>query len=264
MIRKYADFGGMNRAKGARNPAGSGKRRKEQTMHIARPVGRQAASRKYDLLTALGVHACHGDKHLQRLVLRFITLIVARYNWQNDEIAVGQREIAALWGVDERTVKRDLAKLRAMGWLVQHRAAVRGRVATHGIDLVAILAATRGQWDAVGPDFAERMRGPQAAAHAPPPAPTNVVTFPAATPVPPDATEGLWARAQLRLMAEDPALYSAWFRPLTEVMASAGTVELAAPSRFHASFVTTHHLARILGALRREDGTVRNVTVLAE
>ena len=110
-------------------------------MQIARPVGRQAASRKYDLLTALGVHACHGDKHRQRLVLRLMTLIVARYNWQSDEITVGQREIAALWGVDERTVKRDIARLRALGWLVQHRAAVRGRVASHGLDLAAILAA---------------------------------------------------------------------------------------------------------------------------
>ena len=81
-------------------------------MQIARPVGRQAASRKYDLLTALGVHACHGDKHLQRLVLRFMTLIVARYNWQHDDLSVGQREIAALWAVDERTVKREMAKLR--------------------------------------------------------------------------------------------------------------------------------------------------------
>jgi hypothetical protein len=230
-------------------------------MQIARPVGRQAASRKYDLLTALGVHACHGDKHLQRLVLRFITLIVARYNWQTDEIAVGQREIAALWAVDERTVKRDMARLRALGWLVVNRPAVRGRVATHGIDLQAILAATEPHWDAVGPDFAERLRGPAAA---PSPA-ANVVSFPGAAqpaPLAPDA--GLWPRAQARLMAEDPALFAAWFRPLAEISVAAGQVELAAPSRFHASFVMTHHAQRLLSALRREDGTIRNVTVLAE
>lgn len=229
-------------------------------MQIARPVGRQAASRKYDLLTALGVHACRGDKHLQRLTLRFITLIVARYNWQTDQISVGQREIAALWGVDERTVKRDMARLRALGWLVQHRAAVRGRVATHGIDIAAILSATAPDWDAVGPDFADRMRGPSDA----PAQPTNIVAFPpqAAPPLAPDA--GLWARAQARLMAEDAALYAAWFKPLAEIAIGGGVVELAAPSRFHASFVMTHHLARLLGALRREDGTIRNVTVLAE
>lgn len=228
-------------------------------MQIARPVGRQAASRKYDLLTALGVHACRGDKHLQRLVLRFITLIVARYNWQTDEITVGQREIAALWGVDERTVKRDIARLRALGWLVQHRAAVRGRVASHGIDIPAILAATRADWSAVGPDFVDRMAGPQA-----PPAPApNVVSFPSqTTPLPPEA--GLWARAQARLQAEDPAIFAAWFRPLAELGAEGGLMEVAAPSRFHASYVTTHLSARLLAALRAEDGTIRAVRVVGE
>jgi hypothetical protein len=231
-------------------------------MQIARPVGRQAASRKYDLLTALGVHACRQDKHFQRLVLRFITLIVARYNWQSDEITVGQREIAAMWGVDERTVKRDMAKLRAMGWLVQHRAAVRGRVATHGIDLAAILNDTAGDWAAVGPDFVERMRGKPN--DAPAATAANVVSFPVAptAPLAPDAT--LWARAQAWLQAADPAIFAAWFRPLADLSVSGGAMELGAPSRFHASFVTTHHLPRLLAALRREDGTIRTVTITAD
>ena len=99
-------------------------------MRVARATGRNAAVIKYDLLTALGAHACAGDKHLQRLVLRFITLIVARYNWQADELSVGQTEMAALWSVDARTVKRDMARLREMGWLSIRRAAARGRVAT--------------------------------------------------------------------------------------------------------------------------------------
>jgi hypothetical protein len=228
-------------------------------MQIVRPVGRQAASRKYDLLTALGVHACRGDKHFQRLVLRFITLIVARYNWQTDELTVGQREIGAMWSVDERTVKRELAKLRALGWLVQKRAAVRGRVAVHGLDLPAILSATASAWEAVGPDFVERMRGPEATA----PQPTNVVSFPqAAVPPPDDGT--LWSRAQARLMAEDPALYAAWFRQLGQVGTEGGVLDLAAPTRFHATFVSTHHLPRLLAALKREDGTVRAVTVSAD
>lgn len=228
-------------------------------MHIARPVGRQAASRKYDLLTALGVHACHGDKHLQRLVLRLITLIVARYNWQTDEITVGQREIAALWGVDERTVKRDIARLRSLGWLVQHRVAVRGRVASHGLDLTAILAATKPHWACVGPDFLDRMSGPVAA---PQPAP-NVVSFPAPS-APLSADAGFWAKAQARLFAEDPALFTAWFRPLVDLGTEGGVLELAAPSRFHASYVTTHLIARLLAAVRAEDGTVRAVRVTGE
>ncbi|MFD1807144.1 hypothetical protein ACFSHQ_00730 [Gemmobacter lanyuensis] len=95
-------------------------------MAQAKLMGRNASARKYDILTALGVHACRGDKHLQRLVLRLITLIVARYNWQSDELCVGQREIAQLWSVDERTVKRDMARLREIGWLTVKAAAARG------------------------------------------------------------------------------------------------------------------------------------------
>lgn len=227
-------------------------------MQIVRPVGRQAASRKYDLLTALGAHACGGDKHFQRLVLRFITLIVARYNWQTDEITVGQREIAAMWSVDERTVKREIAKLRTLGWLVQKRAAVRGRVAVHGLDLPAILAATAPAWQAVGPDFVERMRGPES----PAPQSTNVVTFPGIAAPPADGS--LWSRAQSRLMTEDPALYAAWFRQLADTGTTGGILELAAPTRFHATFVSTHHLARLLAALRREDASIHAVIVSAD
>lgn len=231
-------------------------------MQIVRPVGRQAASRKYDLITALGVHACRGDKHFQRLVLRFITAIVARYNWQTDELSIGQRELAALWSVDERTVKREMAKLRALGWLVQKRAAVRGRVAIHGLDLPAILAATRADWDAVGPDFVDRMAGPpQPTDHQPAP---NVVAFPGTIPasLPEDAT--LWDRIQSRLATEDPAAFTMWFRQLSQIGLSGGCLDLIAPSRFHAAYVTTHHLIRLLAAARRQDGSIRMVKVSAD
>ena len=219
-------------------------------MQILRPVGRQASSRKYDLITALGVHACRADKHMQRLVLRFITAIVARYNWQTDELSIGQRELALLWSVDERTVKRDIAKLRALGWLVQKRAAVRG-----------ILSATEPDWPAVGPDFVDRLRGPDTPA--PPPAP-NVVAFPGLAPAPLGPTATAWDRALARLQSEDPAQYAMWYRQLAETAADGGILELAAPSRFHAAFVTTHHLPRLLAALRREDASFRLIKISAD
>ncbi|MFN3937037.1 MAG: DnaA N-terminal domain-containing protein [Gemmobacter sp.] len=226
-------------------------------MERARPVGRNAAVRKYDLLTALGAHACRGDKHLQRLVLRFVTLIVARYNWQTDEISVGQREIAQLWAVDERTVKRELARLRALGWLVQKRCGARGRVAVHGLDLAAIRAATAPDWAAVGPDFVQRMQGgPEPAAPA-----GNVVPFPAAAAAPLSEGAGLWHRAQARLQAADPALFAAWFRGLSEVLCAGGTLELAAAGAFQAQYIRTHYLSRILAAVRSEDATIREVRI---
>ena len=216
-------------------------------MKQLKPVGREAASRKYDILTALGAHACRGDKHLQRLVLRFITLIVARYNWAGDDLSVGQRDIATLWAVDERTVKRDMAKLRDFGWLVVKRPAARGRVALHGLDLDRILDVTEPQWSAVGPDFQGRMQQGRAK---PQHKATNVVTFPRPSTLP-DGTTG-WDRVRFALEAEDPALFNAWFRALKEGTGDADHYQLTAPTRFHASFVTTHHGPRLLAALRRE------------
>lgn len=242
-------------------------------MRMIRPASRPDAARKYDILTALGAHACGGDKHLQRLVLRFITLLVARYNWQTDELSSGQREIAALWSVDERTVKRDLARLRAQGWLVPKRAAARGRVAVYGLDLPAILNATRPGWARVGPDYVARMTG------APDPGTAaagtgTVIAFPGPIAEPPEPGPtpagqggGPWGQAQRHLAAEVPALHAAWFAALVPDPdpqdQRAPVLRLRAPSRFHASFVTTHHLARLLRAAQAIDPGISAVVVSA-
>ena len=228
-------------------------------MRMTRPAGRHAAAAKYDILTALGVMGCGGDKHLQRLVLRLITLIVARYNWQTDELCIGQREVAALWAVDERTVKRDFARLRERGWLVQKRAAARGRVAVHGLDLGAILAASRPDWGRVGPDFVARLAQPEAA---PEPPTGNVIAFPGLAPRP--EGQGTWARVLAQLASDSPALHAAWFAALVEDGApEGGTLRLRAPSKFHATFVSSHHLHRLVTLARAVDPGVRGVEVVS-
>lgn len=212
-------------------------------MRALRATGRNAAALKYDLLTALGVHGCTGDSHRQRRVLRLMTLIVARYNWQSDELAVGQREIAALWSVDERTVKREMAYLRDLGWLVVRRPAARGRVAVHGLDIGAILDASAPDWARVGPDFADRMAAPADGTQS---ATGNVISFPAP---PRDASGALWPRVQEVLHRQNPAVFAAWFAPLQEEDGPPGRLRLRAPSRFHAAFVTTHHMPALMTAI---------------
>ena len=86
-------------------------------MQIVKPAGRNAPALKYDILSALGVHALAGDKNRQKLVLRVITLITTRYNWRSNELSMGREEIARLWDVNERTVKREMARLKAMNWI---------------------------------------------------------------------------------------------------------------------------------------------------
>ena len=198
-------------------------------------AGRSAAVVKYDVITALGAYALSRSKHEQRLVLRFIILITARYNWATDTLSIGQREIGQLWSVDPRTVKRELAKLRALGWLVVKRPGVRGRVAKYGLDIAVIRKTTEQSWPNVGPDFDLRMRGTEPVAE-------NVVPLPTLkTVTAPDLSDGTeWALAQATLHQEDPALYAAWLCGLTRVERADTRLVLKAPSRFHGSYVNTH------------------------
>ncbi len=224
-------------------------------MRSIRPVGRNAAVQKYDILTALGAYALAHGKSEQKLALRLITLITARYNWTRDELAVGQREIARLWSVDERTVKREMAKLRALGWLSVARAGARGRVTEYRLEIDRLMDDTRPQWDAVGPDFALRLDGRDTE--------PQVVPLPlkgtVATPDVSDGTE--WALAQALLHAEDAALYASWIRALKRSDRAGGRLSLAAPSRFHAAYVQTHLLGRILAACQSVDDGVSEVVL---
>lgn len=226
-------------------------------MQLPKPVGRGAASRKYDVLTALGAYALASGKSDQKLGLRFITLITARYNWTRDLLSVGQREIAQLWSVDERTVKREMAKLRGKGWLVLRRQGARGRVTEYALGLEAILDETQGAWPQVGPDFVMRMEGDGAGADVVPLPVRGTVTAPVAA----DGTE--WAIARTLLYQEDAGTYGAWIAALTREARQGGTLILRAPSRFHAAYVSQHLDRRILSACQSVDDGVAEVRVLA-
>ncbi|MEP2984691.1 MAG: hypothetical protein ABJN39_12350 [Sulfitobacter sp.] len=225
-------------------------------MQLVKPAGQRDAARKYDILTALGAYALARNKHDQCLVLRMITLMTARYNWARDELAVGQREIARLWSVDERTVKREMAKLRGLGWLVVKRQGARGRVTEYGLDLERILSVTQAEWPNVGPDFDLRMSGKPEA--------SPVVPLPIKGHVPePDVSDGTeWALAQAILYAEAPDVYGSWLRNLTRVGRAGGRLTLRAPSRFHGSYVQTHLTAKALAACQAVDAYVTEVVIV--
>jgi len=224
-------------------------------MLTIKPVGRKASAVKYDILTALGAYALSRSKHDQRLVLRLITLITARYNWAHNELAVGQREIARLWSVDERTVKREMAKLRALGWLVVRRQGARGHVTEYRIDRERMLEDTRENWDDVGPDFAFRMQGT--------PEPEKVIPLPvkgiSAAPDLSDTTE--WGLAKIILHRDDPATYGSWFAALVRVERAGARLTLAAPTRFHSNYVNTHLTRRLRSACLDSDHMLSDVVV---
>ena len=225
-------------------------------MQVIRAVGREAAAKKYDLLSAMMAHALAADKHRQRLVLRLMALITSRYNWQRDELSVGQREIARLWCVDERTVKREMARLRVLGWIEIKQQGARGRVSVLGLNLERILLDTRPEWANIGPDFVARVGGTSAATAER----SNVVPLRRADPQP---ATGLWGMAQARLAVEDRALFDAWFAGLADAGTDGDCLTLVAPTRFHANYVQTHLIERLRIAVTRTDAGVRQVRLTA-
>lgn len=224
-------------------------------MLMKKPVGQNAATRKYDLISVLGAHGLAGGKSAQRLALRLICLITARYNWLSNELSVGQGEIAKLWSVDLRTVKREIAVLRARGWLVEKRGAARGRVTLYGLGIDQILADTRPDWGRIGSDLTARLNGPL------PPdiSTTNVVQFVPLAAIPDDRT--FWGRVRSVLHAEQPTVFAAWITGLEMIAAEDGHIVLKAPSVFHASYVSTHQAAGILAAMRRFDPEVVSLRI---
>jgi hypothetical protein len=221
-------------------------------------TGPGASAIKYDILTALLVTAARGEPAEARLALRLSLLITARFNWRSGCFAVGLKEMARMWGVTERTAKREMAQMRGLGWIVVSVPAARGRVAQYRIELPVILHATMTHWDAVGPDFVARMsNAPEPDAHAE----TNVVPLRREV-TPPEDDGSEWARAARRLQAQDPAIYGSWFAPLQPADFESGTLTLVAPSRFIASYVRTHFLTRLLAALTAENRSIRDVQIV--
>ncbi|NVO56681.1 hypothetical protein HW561_12890 [Rhodobacteraceae bacterium B1Z28] len=221
-------------------------------MQVAKPVGRNAPALKYDILSALAVHALSGDKHRQRSILRIIALITTRYNWRNNELSIGREEIARLWSVNERTVKREMAKFRATGWVTVKRPAARGRVAVYELDLKQIMIDTAEIWPVIGTDFQARMIEE-------PEAETNIVPFKVKL-TPPDATEtDVWTQVQSILHGRDPELWASWFQHLSEADRAGGMVTLIAPSRFMADYIAQKWSGRLLAAYSRVDPEIRNL-----
>ncbi|WP_299819855.1 DnaA N-terminal domain-containing protein [uncultured Jannaschia sp.] len=207
----------------------------------ARIAGAAGAALKYDLLTALGAAACAGDKHRQRTALRLMTLITARYDWRADSLATGQAEIARLWSVDTRTVKREMARLREREWLWLKVPAAKGRVACYGLGIAAILRDTAFVWPAVGPDFAARLAPEPPASEA-----GNVVPF-----APAVAGRGPWAAICGAFRESEPGAYAAWIAPL-RCTGEEDALRLHAPTGFHESYVRSHYLGELARLARRQ------------
>jgi len=239
------------------DPGGRATTGKAVTMQTKRYTGPDSGVLKYDILTALSALALNGSKTLQTSMLRLIALITARYNWRADELTVGQRDMARLWAVNERTVKREMKRLTDSGILTCLRSGVRGRVGAYRLNIPRIAEMSQALWPNVGPDFDDRMRARYAAAQ------SKVVSLAAfsanAGDAALDSAPGTWSRVMSNLARSHPDIYKAWFTRLEFLRFEHGTLHLRAPGTFIRKYIETHLMAVMITEVETELGPVEAV-----
>ena len=213
-----------------------------------------AGAVKYDILTALSVSGLNGSSADQLSMSRLISVITARYNWRNDELSMGQREMASLWGVRERTAKREVKRWLETGLLISRRSGVRGRVAAYRLNLHRICEITKPIWHLIGTDFTERMSSLL-------PGGDRIIRLdtlrPATTPV---STAVGWDGVRDQLNRLFPAQYETWIAPL-QARDDGETLVLEARSAFAAEYVQTHFGRDIVDAVTAAWDTPRSIVI---
>lgn len=232
-------------------------------MEQVKRVGPRAGALKYDLLTALTVTGLHGTPTEQTSLMRLCALITARYNWRIEEVSVGHAELARLWAVNDRTVKREMKRLMQMGVLTCIRPGVRGRVGAYRLNYRRIYEMSRPHWIMVGPDFEDRMievSGERTVVRVdfqqPKPAVPHLVS---------DTGQGTWGAVRRRLQSEHPALFESWFAKLVQADLGPDTLTLRAPNGFVSRYIETHFAQMLANAVAAEmptpDGRPRRITL---
>ena len=220
-------------------------------------TGPQAGVLKYDILTALTLIGLNGSQTLQTSMLRLIALITARYNWRLDELSMGQRDMARLWSVNERTVKREVKRLMEVGVLLSKRSGVRGRVGSYCLNHPEIAKLSEPNWLSVGVDFDGRMRERYQTKQA------RVVSLKAYRCLddtkPKAVKPGTWESAMAHLASTDLDRFEAWYSRLDFIGFDQGLLCLRAPSKFIQRYIETHLLPTLIGAVEPELGPVDHV-----
>lgn len=216
-------------------------------MDSRRLTGPGAGAVKYDIITALSLAGLNGDTGFQISMTRLISLITARYNWRSNTLSIGQAEMAHLWGVGDRTAKREVKRWLDAGLLICAKPGVRGRVAVYRLNLGQVCAVSRTVWEQVGADFAERMSALA-------PETSQIVHLEKVRAVKermlPDGGGG-WDAVLETLAIRFPNQHDAWIAPL-KARQEAGTLILEARSGFAAEYVKTHFGRDIADAVRAE------------
>ena len=220
---------------------------------FVRPSGPGAGVVKYDIITALTVMSLRESQTVQTTILRLIALITARYNWKTDQVSVPQDDMARMWNVSDRTVKREIKRMQETGLLRCIRAGVRGRVGAYRLNYAHLSEISRSSWPAVGPDFDDRMQTYSGMSDAK----VLKVDFGARQVPPPElppVSDDRWGRILEDLAQTDAANLRNWYMKLTLTRVEGHKVLLKAPSAFVAQFIQTHLSRALTAAVSREIG----------
>lgn len=225
-----------------------------QGMENRRVTGAGSGAVKYDILTALTVAGLNGSVRDHLSMSRLTAVITARYNWRTDELSMGQREMAQLWGVGERTVKREVKRWLDTGILICRRNGVRGRVAAYRLNLHRVCEITESVWTLIGTDFCERMAALK-------PGGERVIRLDTirASLAPADDATG-WDAVRQQLAALFPSQFDAWIAPLS-VHDDGQRVILEARSAFAAEYVKTHFGRDIVDAVAASWDSPREIVI---
>ena len=223
-------------------------------MDNRRMVGPGSGAVKYDILTAITVAGLNGSARDQIAMMRLCSLITARYNWRRDELSMGQQEMAALWGVGSRTVKREVKRWLETGLLICTRPGVRGRVAAYRLNFLRLCETTEPIWPLMGQDFVDRMAALK-------PGGDRVIRLDAVRATLRSNTDlSGWDAVTLNLEHQFPTQHGAWIAPLIAKDSDAGLL-LEAKSAFAAEYVKTHFGRDIADAVAAEWGSPRPITI---
>ena len=225
-------------------------------MEANRLTGPESGVLKYDVLTALSVSALNGTQSFQTSVLRLIALVTARYNWRADEVTVGQRDMARMWSVNERTVKREIKRLTENHILICKRPGVRGRVGAYRLNLSRIAELSQPNWHLVGPDFDARMRGRYQPMEA---KVIHLDSYVEEQGADVSCEKGTLSGVRERLRVNQGNLFRPWFSKISFDAYENGVLRLTTGSEFVRTYVQTHLMHILHAAVERELGHVDRV-----
>jgi hypothetical protein len=213
---------------------------------------KMSASLKYDVLSALAVAALSQKDRTRIDYFRLIALITSRYDWLRGEVSIGHSQLAELWSIDVRSVKRQIACYADAGLMKKSRAGVRGRVTVYEIDILKLIETTRPMFAKIGPDLEERLDQFYGAAvqseTAQDSAETKTLGEINRDPVGATSSNSALLRpanvdredghilSALRC-ALSPSVFERWFKDVTIHKVSSGAIEFLFPTKFTADYV---------------------------